>query len=455
MPQFLWSSTEWAQAEFGECQLGDRRRTERAVRYAQQVVEHPSGSTPEQTEDWADCKAAYRLFDRDEVTFRRLAEPHWLRTRAAARGVVLLINDTTEADYGTGSGVAGLGPVGNGKGCGFHLHSSMMVQAEGGGIVGLAGQEIFLCPARNKRETRRQRTLRSRPRSEVWGRVIEQVGCPAPGVRYVHVCDRGADNLEVFCRLLPLDCGWVIRASHQKRRVRSLSGRSCSLKELCEEAVVLGTFSLPLRERDGLPAREATLEVRTTQVWLPRPKLASPWLKRTGIGAVLSTVVDVREIGAPAGASPLRWVLYTDEAVRSLEEARRIIGYYEQRWLIEEFHKALKTGCGLESRQYQTRGRLEAVAGLLSVVAVRLVQLKHAARETPDAAAEDRVPREWLALLRRLRRRPIRTVRDFVRELAGLGGHLGRKGDGEPGWITIWRGVEKLLLCLRGQHANR
>jgi len=95
------------------------------------------------------------------------------------------------------------------------------------------------------------------------------------------------------------------------------------------------------------------------------------------------------------------------------------------------------------------------VAGLLSVVAVRLVQLKHAARECPSEPAEVRVPREWLDMLRSLRSRPINSIRDFVREVAGLGGHLGRQRDGDPGWITLWRGLDKLLLALRGDHARK
>lgn len=154
-----------------------------------------------------------------------------------------------------------------------------------------------------------------------------------------------------------------------------MTGGSCSLDELCLEAERLGTCSLPLRETDSSAARTATLEVRVTQCWLPRPQQVTPWLKQTGLGAVASSVIEVWEVSAPAGVTPLRWVLFSDERVSSLEAAQRIIGDYEQRWLIEEFHKALKTGCRLESRQSQTRARLEALTGLLSVVAVRLVQL--------------------------------------------------------------------------------
>ena len=142
--------------------------------------------------------------------------------------------------------------------------------------------------------------------------------------------------------------------------------------------------------------------------------------------------------------------------VTNFEEAWTVITYYERRWLSEEFHKSLKTSCRLESRQYRTPARLEAVTGMLSVAAIRLVQLKSVARTEPDKPAEEVVPVRWVRLLSRVKnKKPIRTVRDFFRSLAQLGGFLGRRHDGEPGWITLWRGFEKLMLMLRGTDASR
>ena len=109
-----WELAPWAQENFGTCDLGDARRTRRVVKLAQQMAEHPDGSTPDQTETWADLKAAYRLVDQDDVTFTALASPHWELTRRRAQGVVLVIGDTTELDFGLSRQADGLGPVGNG-----------------------------------------------------------------------------------------------------------------------------------------------------------------------------------------------------------------------------------------------------------------------------------------------------------------------------------------------------
>ena len=131
-----------------------------------------------------------------------------------------------------------------------------------------------------------------------------------------------------------------------------------------------------------------------------------------------------------------------------------MITYYELRWLIEEYHKALKTGCRTESRQLKTAGRLEAFVGLTSVVAIRLLQLKSLARTKPEVPAQRVVPSVWLKMLKLARKNLDRvhdlTVGQFYREIAKLGGFLGRKGDGEPGWITIWRGWEKLNNFVHG-----
>ena len=154
---------------------------------------------PSQNELWKDLKAAYRLFDSADVTFEAIARPHWELTRQAARGRCLVIGDTTEFNFGNVRQIEGIGDMGNGKGQGFLLHNALLVQADNGEALGLAGQAI-ICRKKNrksrKKENASQRMKRDRE-SEVWGTVIDDIGAPAEGVEYVHVFDRGADNFEV------------------------------------------------------------------------------------------------------------------------------------------------------------------------------------------------------------------------------------------------------------------
>ena len=461
MTALIWDPQTWAEREFGACELGDRRRNKRLIKLAAQVAARPDGRTPDQLETWADLKAAYRLFDTDDVSFQALVAPHNRRTREDCRpgDVKLILNDTTELDFTAQRGTRGLGPIGNGGGRGFFVHSGLMVDAATTRTDGMAGQEIFYRPPTgSKRGAKNSRRRDPNRESVVWGRLMDRIGAPPPDVTWLHVCDRGADDYEVFQRARAHRCGFVIRAARLNRKVQTPGGRELTLAEFLDELSPRGERDIAVKETSSQPARTARVALRFGELLLPLPKVLTPWLKEHRPSAPLRLrVVELREVSPPKGAQPVRWVLYTTEPVETVAEANCVIGFYEQRPTIEDDHKCWKTGCRVESRQYATAARLERVAGLLSVVAVRLLQLRTAARETPDRPAAEVAPQSWIDMLRSVRQipaaRPL-TIRDFVRQLAGLGGHLLRKSDGEPGWITLWRGYEKLQLLLRGAQAS-
>ena len=442
--------TEWAQLNFADCELGDKRRTRRLVQVAEEIASNPSASLPNQIERWSDLKSAYKLFDRDEVTFEAIARPHWELTKQLAQGRCLVIGDTTELDFGKHREIEGVGPTGNGSGQGFLLHNALMVNAESEEIIGVAGQTIHYRKKKTaKKRENASRRLKRKRESQVWGKVIDQIGKTPEDTQFVHVFDRGGDNFEVYCHLLKNNGDWVIRAAKMNRYV--LAGDSeerMPLKKFLPQLKVLGNYTLAIRSRDKQPARTAQLEVRVGRIKIPRPRHVSPWVRKLDQAPIAMNVIEVIETNAPKGVTPIQWVLFTSLPVATFDDAWELIGYYELRWLVEEYHKALKTGCGTESRQLKTAGRLEAFVGLTSVVAVRLLQLKSLARTNPEVPAKRVVPRVWLQMLKLARKKLSRvhdlTVGQFYRELAMLGGFLGRKSDGEPGWITIWRGWEKL-----------
>jgi hypothetical protein len=451
----------WAEEQFGQCDLNDKRRTRRLVQLATSVLCHPSGSLPEQTGDLADLKAAYRLFACDEVNFEDIARPHWEQTRRRPPGTYLLLDDTTELDFGVQRAIAGMGQTGNGGGWGFLLHSALVVSAESEEIFGLAGQKIRYRKPAPKKENTTQRLERDRE-SELWGQVIDLVGPPPEGVRWVHVMDRGADNFEVYCHCRENRTDWVVRVTQKTRNVIVPDGETIPLNEYLTTLPLAGTYELKLRARGASrehgpqAARTAKLEVRFGPLSVPFPTHKSPYLKRLSPVPITMSVVHAVEVDAPKDVEPIEWILLTSLSVKSFDDAWLVLGYYEKRWLIEEWHKALKTGCRVECRQLKSKERLERITGLLGVVAVRLLQLKSAARTTPDRAAGQIVPQHWIKMLVASRKRlknttaATMTIGTFYRELAKLGGFLGRKSDGDPGWITIWRGWQKLYMLVRG-----
>jgi len=448
------SVNQWAQRNFGTCDLGDKRRTKRMVQVAEEFANNPSASLPNQLEKWGDLKAAYRLFDCDSVTFDAVARPHWELTRQRANGRTLVIGDTTELDFGRFRDIEGVGPTGNGSGNGFLLHNALMVDAESEEVLGIGGQTIHYRKQKRKsakRLTAPQRLKKKNRESEIWGTVIDDIGPASEDASYVHVFDRGADNFEVFCHLLQQRCDWVIRGSQLHRCIfAGESEESIPLNEYLTTLELMGSYTLSLRSRPGQPAREAELEVRVGKIKVPRPKHVSPWVRKRKQDPIPMHVIELVEVNPPKGVKPIRWVLLTSLPITSFDHAWTVIRYYELRWLVEEYHKALKTGCSTQTRQLKTAGRLEAFVGLTSVVATRLLQLKSVARTKPDTPAKRVVPDIWLKMLKLARKNLSRvhdlSVGQFYREVAKLGGFLGRAGDGEPGWITIWRGWEKLNM---------
>jgi len=450
---FSLDSNTWAAQQFAACKLGDKRRTKRLVKMAEKVADNPSASFSEQMEAWSDLKAAYRLFDKPSVTFEAVAGPHWEQTKQVTSGRYLILDDTTELDFGSHREVAGLGKIGNGSGQGFLLHNGILVRAENQEIVGVAGQTIHYRKPRPKKENAAQRMKRERE-SRVWGDVIDDVGRPPAGAQFVHVCDRGADDFEVLCHLVQQDSDWVVRASSLHRVILTPDDERMPLSQYLASLSLAGSYELALRSRPEQPARIAKLEVRFGKLRVPVPRHTSPYVKSSGILSIEMWVVQVCEVDAPEGVKPIRWVLYTSLPVVVFEDACQIIEYYEARWLVEEYHKALKTGCRVQDRALRSAKRLEPMVALMSVVAVRLLQLKSVARSDPDRPAKQVVPPLWLQMLKAARKNLRRvhdlTIGEFYRELAKLGGFLGRKSDGEPGWITIWRGWEKLNTLVRG-----
>jgi hypothetical protein len=449
----------WAEEQFGQCDLKDQRRTRRLVQLASSVLCHPSGSLPEQTADMGDLKAAYRLFACPDVNFDDIAGPHGEQTRRRPPGTYLVLDDTTELDLGIRRQIRGMGRTGNGGGWGFLLHSALVVSAESEEIFGLAAQKIRYRKPTPKKENTTQRLKRDRE-SELWGQVIDRVGSPPEGVRWVHVMDRGADNFEVYAHCREQHSDWVVRVTQKTRKVLVSEGGQVSLSEYLKTLPLAGSYQLRLRararsrEHGPEPARTAKVEVRFGRIEMPFPVHKSPYLKQFLPAPVAMWVVHAVEVDAPLGVEPIEWILLTSLPVTSFEEAWQILGYYEKRWLIEEWHKALKTGCRVEDRQLKTKEGLERITALLSVVAVRLLQLKSAARTTPDRPAGQVVPLPWIRMLvaarKKLKNTVDITIGEFYRELAKLGGFLGRKCDGEPGWITIWRGWQKLYLLVQG-----
>lgn len=445
-------SKQWVDENFGDCGLGDQRRGKRLVKIATNMLAAPEQSIVQQNVQWADVKAAYRFFDNENVTFEKVAQTHWYQTRQTKPGRYLMICDTTDIDHYSHEATTGLGMLGDGQGRGMQLHNCLMYDCHAKLIHGAAGALIHYRKHKPKNETKTQRLNRARE-TDIWGKLVDQVGAAPEGSQWIHVWDRGGDNFEAMCHIYLSGNDWVVRAAQLHRNVLTEDDRKIPLSEAIDEAKFLGSYELSLRSRPGVAARTAKIEVSVVGVRYPRPSQYSKWVKQCGVEKLAMNIVIVQEVDAPKGVTPIRWILLTSLAVDTFEDAWQVIEDYENRWLVEEYHKVMKSGCSLEVHALRTAARLEPLIALVSVIGIRLFQLKLIGRSQPDAKASRHVPASWLDCLKRARPKVKLTglsVYDFFRELAKLGGFLGRKHDGEPGWQTIWRGFRKLQSLLDG-----
>jgi hypothetical protein len=465
MSSTLLAPEHWAQNEFGFAELGDQRRNRRLVKIATHLASHPGGTLPQAFPDWAELKAAYRFFGQPGVSYERVIRPHLARTRVgcAAPGEYLMIEDTTELNYSNHPATEDLGYIGNGRQRGLELHSALAVRVEAwtleqrpeGTVVGLFAQQCASPRPAPEGESRAERLRRPR-KSQRWSAGFKEAGRPPSGCRWIYVADCESDFYEPIqiCQAHGVD--FVIRG-HHNRRLADQVGR---LHQALVEAPVLGHTTVELRARAGQGARTAIVEVRRLRV-----DLAGPW-RPSGWQAPLPgvNVVEVREIHAPATVKePLHWVLLTSLACDTCAEAQRVVGRYTARWWVEEYHKALKTGAGVEESQLERGDRLETLIAVLAVVAVRLLSTKLLARSRPESfEAAASFGGEMLELLEKKLGPPKGgwTNRNLMRSVARLGGFIGRQHDGEPGWQTIWRGWQRLMWMCQGvdtltQHLKR
>lgn len=452
----LSSPDQWAQSEFEFADLGDARRNKRLMKIATGLAASPGGTLPQAFGDWAELKAAYRFFGQRGVSYQSVVAPHVARTRQACQppGEYLIIEDTSELDYSYHPAALDLGYIGNGCRRGFELHSALAVRVEAwtleqrpeGAVVGLFGQSCRRPRLAPEGENRRQRLARPR-KSQRWAQAFKTAGPPPLGCHWIFVADRESDFYEPMqiCQMHGVD--FIIRA-YQDRRLADEA--ATHLKDKLAQAPVLGQTTVELRARPGQAARTAIVEIRSVCVDLDGPWRPGGWQDPLcGIWAL-----EVSEVHAPEEVKePLHWLLLTSLPCRSWSEARRVVGRYTARWWVEEYHKALKSGAGVEDSQLESGDRLEPLIGLLAVVAVRLLSTKMLARSRPESfeAASSFGP-QMLELLEKKLGAPKGgwTNRNVLVATARLGGFIGRKSDGMPGWQTIWRGWQRLMWMAEG-----
>lgn len=444
----------WARQEFGHARLGDRRRTARAVALTARLAQRPAAAVTRVFAGRpAERQAAYEFLDNDAVSAGALRESVARATARRARGAALVFVpvDATSLRLHDDDAHNDFGPIGprSKPGRGVHLMNALAIAADGVPL-GLCAQVPWVRQAPPARSHKRRPTDQKETR--YWGEALAQtvhaLADEAPGVVPWFQLDRGGDAWPVLLEAHE-------RAPEAYLTVRAAQDRCLLDDEGQRQGTLWGTLSaerpwlaydLEVEGAPGRRARTARLELRARAVTVRAFDKVRRRAEPVALWAVL-----VREVGSsvPSGETPLEWMLLTTYPVERPEDACRVVFGYAQRWRVEQFHRALKTGgTDAEAIGLRTAARVERWVALHSAVAMRLVRLSYLGRHRADepAAQELSEAEERATCVAVGWERPSGglSVGQAVEALAFLGGYVGRSSGGPPGFEVLGRGLKAI-----------
>jgi len=425
--------------------LGDKRREKRLIQVMESLAAQPQASIPSAAQGWAETKAAYRLMENPALDWRAVLEMHAGRTEERILQyqpkVALCIQDTTELDFSSQPGIAGLGRLNYEARQGMYVHPTLVVTPGG---LALGVTDSWMWARKPKGEAEFKESIRW---IEGYERVAEMAG-RVRETRLVYLADREGDFRELFDKghELGYPADILVRAVHERN-----TADGDKLWESVANSQALGDIEFVLPADKDRTARKVCQTIYVQRAILPAHG-KSP--------AIEVTALLAREENPPAGEKPLVWKLLTNRRVETLEEAAELIDWYRRRWFIEIFFRILKSGCRVEALQLSTLERLERALVIFLIIAWRILHVVTLGRECPDLPCDVVFDtEEWQAawIVEKRCQPPAEPPKlgEMVRLIARFGGFLARKGDGHPGPKAIWEGMEKVRHYAVGIEAGR
>ena len=444
--------------DFSKARFGDERLTKRLVRLGKKITAHPNGSFPELTGTVADLEATYRFLSNLKVTPDKILVPHIQSTAQRCLEVerVVIAHDTTKLLFGGRSRRDEIGRLNQGN-QGFLGHFALALSRNKEvRPLGILGMETLFRHSKPKKGLHRNGKKDSSRESLRWGRLVEKVETVlSPAVYPIHVMDREADDYELFSQLISKRHRFVIRVRQNRSFCRRLGEENKvrlmdlfeGLKPVAVRKVFLsprhpGVFSKTKRAPKVREGRMAKLKFSATTLEVSRPK----HLPKSYQESLLLNCVHVQEIAPPKNEEPVDWKLFTKEPIKTPEDILKIVDDYRARWLIEEYFKALKTGCSYEKRQLESKQTLLNALAVFAPVAWQLLLLRSLGREQPSVSAQYALSKNQLELLKAVASTKMKespTLGEALLAVAALGGHI--PNNGPPGWIVLGRGMDTLL----------
>jgi hypothetical protein len=444
---------DWADSLFGQADLGDPRRTKRLVKIATHLAQHTGQSLVKSSQHPADIEGAYRFIRNASIHANDIAEAGFQATKQEANhhDLLLALEDTTSINYTHQSVKEQLGHVNGGNRTrGIHAHSILLFAPDQHQVVGLIEQTRWTRDIKTRgKGARHAQTPYKEKESYKWEmasiNMASRLGETMQKV--ISVCDREADIYEYLTYKKQENQRFIVR-SMQSRCIEESDNRLYVFSDQLHPA---GNRKIHIPQKGGRKAREVILDIKFSTITLKVPS------NKKGENIPLYYVGCIEQGAKDKGLS---WHLMTSEPVTNREEALKIVQYYEQRWLIEEYHKAWKSGgTQVESLRMQCYTNIDRMATILAFLATRVLQLKfmgqhiNADQESCESVLS---PIEWKLLWLKRENIPlpneIPNIQWAYLALAKLGGWNDSKRTGRAGWPVLWDGWFKLQIIIEGYY---
>lgn len=454
----------WSETLFGRCSLGDKRLTRRLVQMGKQLSACSGASLAKSCEGQEDLvEGGYRFLRNTRFKAVQIAQGGYDATGHLAQEIPLLlaIEDSTTLSYRHEASKA-LGHISskvNAKSRGYIVHSTMLMDANKEKTIGLITQERWCRDtATYGKKHQRSATAYEEKESYKWEKnthqLEERLGDKLNDV--ISICDREADIYEYIHYKLTHHQRFIVRAQHN----RKLLGRLGCLQTHLSHAETLGTYKIHIAQKGQRKQREIeiTLKAKTFTFSPPKRQVCG----ETELKAITLNVVMAHEKN-PMTDEALEWILLTTESINTFEATRKITRYYELRWRIEDFHKAWKSGAGVEKQRMQSADNLEKMIVILSFLAIRLLQLKEYfeqeklmlnGKEVCVSCDKLLTEIEWKVLWQTVEKKALPSTPPSAtwayKAIAKLGGWCDSKRTGKAAWSTLWDGWFRLTERIEG-----
>ena len=440
-------------SELDGIDLGDKRLNDRAAILIERLGANMASSVNASCQGWNETHAAYAFFDNDKVEPQKILRAHReaTETRIRKEEVVLIVQDTTELNYGNHP-TKDSGVLDAEYRYGLYDHSHIAFTRERL-CLGVVGVEFF---SRTPESLGKARERRNDPieakESFRWlkgYRLACELAAAHPTTQIVSVADCECDIYDIFLESQEHDtpADYVIRAN-QDRRIPEpdLEAGTNAYRRVVDEVAtspLLTTRQIDLPRTPKRQPRQATLEIRAMQVQVKPPA------HRRDLNEVTYNVVLVEEVGGPGDGTDVCWLLITSLPIDGVKSVLLVLDYYVARWPIEVFFRVFKTGCRVEDIQLETNRRLMNCLMFYKVITWRIMYATFLGREYPDMACDQIFADvEWKPVWKIVTDEPLPkkapTLSVFIPMLAQLGGYNNRSTDHPPGPQAIWVGIRRM-----------